>query len=61
MILSEKRIEVKMPPSKINNLMYGLMKEARRDSFMDFLEAWEITYKEWQEIEAWFKELDIEY
>lgn len=49
------------PPQALETLMYALMKEARRNSFVDFLEAWEIDYDtEFKEIKKWFKEeLDI--
>lgn len=47
-------------PEALETLMYGLMKEARRNSFMDFLENWEITEEEYDEIKEWFKdELNI--
>ncbi|MCS5499824.1 hypothetical protein NY607_01735 [Lysinibacillus sp. A4] len=44
-----------MQPKMLNDFMYALMKEARRDSFREFLENWEITQEEYEEIEAWFK------
>lgn len=47
-------------PAKLKDLMYGLMKGARRDSFMEFLEYWNISEDEYDEIEKWFfKELGI--
>ncbi|MFJ7736418.1 hypothetical protein ACIQ2D_08740 [Lysinibacillus sp. NPDC097287] len=49
-----------MKPNKLNAFMYALMKEARRDSLMDFIEDWGISEEEYYEIETWFKnELDI--
>ena len=44
---------------KINKLFYGFMKEARRNSFMDFLEDWDLTYEYYEQIEACFKEQGI--
>lgn len=46
-------------PSKLDDLMYGLMKGARRHSFMDFLENWGITEAEYEEIEEWFKQFEV--
>lgn len=47
-------------PAKLETLMYALMKEARRDSFMEFIDDWDISVEEYDEISAWFKEtLDI--
>lgn len=43
-------------PKSLERFMYGLMKEARRHSFMDFLENWDITEEEYEEIEKFFKE-----
>ena len=43
-------------PNKLNRFMYALMDEACKDSFMDFLESWDISYEEYEEIEKWFKE-----
>jgi hypothetical protein len=44
-------------PNQLDTFMYGLMKEARRYSLMDFLENWEITEEEYEEIRKWFKEV----
>ena len=41
-------------PIKLEMFMYALMKEARRDSFMDFIEEWEISEEEYKEIRKWF-------
>ena len=41
-------------PERLDNFMYALMKEARRSSFMDFIEDWEISWEEFEEIEKWF-------
>lgn len=43
-------------PAKLETLMYALMKGARRNSLMQFLEDWEISEEEYDEISAWFKE-----
>ena len=43
-------------PIKLDDFMYILMKEARRDSLMELLEDWNITYEEYEEIEKWYKE-----
>jgi len=45
---------------KTNILFYGLMKEARRQSFIDFLEYWEISYDEYEEIKEYFKKEGFE-
>lgn len=44
---------------KINKLFYGFMKDARRQSFMEFLEDWELTYEDYKEIVAYFKDQGI--
>ena len=48
-----------MKPEKLEQFMYGLMKEARRSSFIEFIDNWNISYEEWQEIEEWFNKQDI--
>ena len=40
---------------KTNKLFYGLMKMAKRESFIDFLEYWGISYDEYEEIKEYFK------
>jgi hypothetical protein len=45
-----------MKPSKLDTFMYALMKEARRYSFIDFIENWDISEEEYEEIKKWFKE-----
>lgn len=45
---------------KIGTLFYGFMKDARRQSFMDWLEEWDLTYDDYEEIQAYFKGLGIE-
>lgn len=40
---------------KINTLFYAFMKEARRSSFMEFLEEWELTHEDYEEIQGYFK------
>lgn len=39
---------------KINRLFYGLMKEAGRSSLSEFLEAWDLTLTDLDEITAYF-------
>lgn len=39
-------------PEKLSSFMYGLMKEARRDSFVEFCEHWGVDYEtDYKEIE----------
>ena len=47
-----------MDTKKFEKLMYGLLKNASRDSFVDFLEMWEITEDEYEEIK---KHLETTY
>jgi len=48
-------------PKKMYKFIYYLMKEARRNSLMEFLEDREISEEEYKEIEKWFKkQLNIE-
>lgn len=51
-----KIIEV---PSKLNDFIYVIMKEARRKSLTDILDEWEITETEYEEIEKWFREIGV--
>ena len=46
---------------KSEKLMYGLIKAARRQSFVEFCEDWGIDYEEeWPEIQAyWEEQLEI--
>lgn len=47
-------------PAKLQTLMYGLMKEARRDSFVDFCENWNIDYDvDYPEIVKWFEQFGV--
>lgn len=46
-------------PSKLDTFMYALMKEARRISFMDFIENWDITEEDYEEIKKWFSEQSV--
>jgi len=47
-------------PKKLQALIYGLMKEARRESFVDFCEYWDIDYEtDYEEIKQWFKDIGI--
>lgn len=39
-----------MDAKKFEKLMYGLLKNASRISFIDFLETWGITEQEYDEI-----------
>lgn len=43
-------------PEKLNEFMYAVMKEVRRSSLMDFIEVWEISEEEYEEIEKFFKD-----
>lgn len=45
-----------MKPNKLDIFMYALMKNARRISFVDFLENWDISEEEYEEINQWFKD-----
>lgn len=47
-------------PKKLDTFMYALMKEASRDSLIDFLQHWEISKQEYYQIEGWFKANDIQ-
>jgi hypothetical protein len=49
-----------MKPEKLNQFRYALMKGARHDSLVEFLETWEISEEEYEEIKEWFwKELKV--
>lgn len=49
-----------MKPEKLDTFMYALMKKARMHSFLNFLEDWDISEDEYEEIKKFFKEkLDI--
>jgi hypothetical protein len=41
---------------KLSIFMYALIKNARRDSFVDFLEYWDITWEEYEEIVRHFED-----
>ena len=43
-------------PEMLSVFMYALMKEASRNSLVDFLEDWEISQEELKKIEEWFFE-----
>lgn len=43
-----------MKPDKLDQFMYAVMKEARRNSLMELLETWEISESEYEEIKEWF-------
>jgi len=45
--------------AKIDKLFYGFMKEARRDSFVEFLEYWGLAYEDYEEIVEYFKDQGI--
>jgi len=47
---------ISSPPPQLETLMYAFMKEARRDSFNDFLGDWEIAKEDFESIENWFKQ-----
>ena len=47
-------------PEKLENFMYGLMKEAKRDSLVEFLANWGIDYNiDYPQIKEWFKSFGI--
>lgn len=54
------KCEIKKP-EKLNDFMYALMKMARRDSLIEFLDVWEISEKEFKEIEKWFESHGVSY
>ncbi|QOS90240.1 hypothetical protein [Peribacillus sp. JNUCC41] len=43
-----------MKPEKLDQFMYAVMKEARRNSLMELLDTWEISESEYEEIKEWF-------
>lgn len=43
-------------PKQLDVFMYFLLKEAQRNSLMEWLEDREITEEEYSEIEEWFEE-----
>ncbi|WP_157929264.1 hypothetical protein [Paenibacillus ihbetae] len=45
-----------MNTEKFSTLMYALTKIAARDSFMEFLENWDITEEEYNSIRDYLKE-----
>ena len=48
-------------PEKLPALMYGLMKEAKRDSLVEFCENWGVDFEtDYEEIKQWFKDLGID-
>ena len=44
---------------KINKLFYGFLKEARRSDFSEFLEDWELSFDDFDEIREYFKKQGI--
>ena len=53
-------MEIIERPKKLDAFMYGLMKEARRHSFLNFCKNWGIDYEtDYKEIEQWFLEFGI--
>lgn len=47
------------PPAKTQELMYYLMKEARRSDLTEWLSEIGISESEYEEIEAWFLKYEI--
>jgi len=43
-------------PEKLDKFMYFLVKEAQRNSLVEWLEDRYITEEEYQEIQLWFEE-----
>jgi len=41
---------------KFSRLMYALTKHAARDSFIDFIEGWGLTWDDYKEIRDYLKE-----
>jgi hypothetical protein len=56
--LSEGGTEVEKP-EKLSKYLYALEKKAAQVSFNDFLEDWQISEQEFNEIEAWFRSQGI--
>lgn len=48
-----------MDKDKLQTFMYALMKEAMRDSFMEFLEHWDLTEDDFDEIQKHFEGMGI--
>lgn len=45
-----------MKKDKFNTLMYALIKEAAKSSFVEFLEVWELTEEDYNEIKTHLEE-----
>jgi len=43
------------PPEKLNAWLYAVIKEARRTSYMDFIENWDISEDQDDAIMKWFE------
>ena len=60
-VLNSFELEI-LIPDKLETFMYGLMKEARRNSFVDFCENWDIDFDtEYPEIKKWFQKFGISF
>jgi hypothetical protein len=47
-------------PGALQDFMYGLMKMARRESFVEFCEYWGINYEtDYPKIKEWFEQFGI--
>ena len=47
-------------PEKLKDFMYGLIKEAQRNSFVDFCENWGIDMDtDYSEIKKWFEQFGV--
>jgi hypothetical protein len=46
---------VMMDNKKFEKLMYGLLKSASTNSFVDFLETWDISEQEYNEIKKYLE------
>ncbi|WP_162940861.1 hypothetical protein [Pectobacterium parmentieri] len=46
-------------PKSFSRLMYALTKNAARNSFVEFLEEWDITEEDYEEISKFLKDNDI--
>lgn len=43
-------------PKKLGDWLYMVMKELRRNDYVDMLENWDITYEEAQEVQKYIEE-----
>jgi hypothetical protein len=61
-VMETSENEKVLVPAKLQVFMYGLMKEARRDSFVDFCENWGIDFDvDYPEIVKWFERFGVKF